>query len=67
MFQLTRREILRRAGGGFGMIGLAGALNSAGLLSTAQAATNNTSATDPAPLAKLGAGVPAPHFAPRAK
>ncbi|MCA9203559.1 MAG: DUF1501 domain-containing protein [Planctomycetales bacterium] len=67
MFQLTRREILRRAGGGFGMIGLAGALNSAGLLTTAQAATNNTSATDPAPLAKLGAGVPSPHFAPRAK
>ena len=50
---LTRRDMLRRAGAGFGTLGLAGALQSAGLLTnTAAAATG---------------GSPAPHFAPRAK
>jgi len=56
MFQ-TRREMLKRAGTGFGMIGLAGALQSAGLLdATASAAT-----------ASILGGNRAPHFAPRAK
>jgi hypothetical protein len=36
---LTRRQLLRRAGAGFGMLGLAGALNAGGLLGAAQAAT----------------------------
>ncbi len=34
---LTRRDLLRRAGAGFGMVGLAGALNAAGLLGAARA------------------------------
>jgi hypothetical protein len=34
---LSRRDLLRRAGAGFGILGLAGALNAAGLLGTAQA------------------------------
>jgi hypothetical protein len=29
---MTRRDLLRRAGGGFGLLGLAGALDAAGLL-----------------------------------
>jgi hypothetical protein len=49
---LSRREMLRRAGAGFGLLGLAGALDSAGLLGTAQASASS---------ALL------PHFAPRAK
>lgn len=48
---LTRRDLLRRAGAGFGVLGLAGALQSAGLLTTAQGA----------------ASVPAPHFPAKAK
>ena len=48
---LTRREMLTRMGGGFGMLGLAGALNQAGMLT--------------APAAELsGYG---PHFSPKAK
>jgi uncharacterized protein (DUF1501 family) len=35
---MTRRDLLRRAGTGFGLLGLAGALDAAGMLGTAQAA-----------------------------
>ena len=55
MFQ-TRREMLQRASAGFGMIGLGGSLQSAGLLSDASAAVSGNR--------KAGE---APHFAPRAK
>jgi Protein of unknown function (DUF1501) len=48
---LTRRRMLQRAGAGFGMVGLAGTLNAAGLLNTADGAES----------ARL------PHFAPKAK
>src|SRR5579883_338510 len=41
---LTRREWLRRAGAGFGLLGLAGALDAAGLLGRAQASPNGTAA-----------------------
>jgi hypothetical protein len=37
---LTRRELLCRAGAGFGLLGLAGALDAAGLLGTVQASPN---------------------------
>lgn len=50
--EMTRREMLRRAGAGFGAIGLAGAMSEGGLLSTASAAK-------PDPLL--------PHFTPKAK
>ncbi|MFQ5730528.1 MAG: DUF1501 domain-containing protein [Planctomycetaceae bacterium] len=50
---LSRRDVLCRAGAGFGTLGLAGALQSAGLL---------TNSADAAP-----GGSTAPHFAPRAK
>jgi hypothetical protein len=53
--RLSRRRLLARAGGGFGLLGLAGAMQSAGLL----AATDPAAATSPA--------LPGPHFAPRAK
>ena len=56
MFQ-TRREMLQRAGAGFGMIGLAGSLQSAGLLSDSASAASTAT----------HAGSTAPHFAPRAK
>jgi hypothetical protein len=36
---LTRRDLLRRTGAGFGMLGLAGALDAAGMLGQAQART----------------------------
>src|SRR4051794_21147404 len=49
---VSRREMLRRTALGFGSIGLAGTMQSAGLLGTAFAATN---------------GVSGLHFAPRAK
>ncbi len=49
--QLTRRQILKRSGAGFGLLGLAGALLDAGLLSAASPG-------------ELSA---APHFAPRAR
>src|SRR5262245_22097759 len=48
---VSRRQALRQAGAGFGLLGLAGALSSAGSL---QAATGP-------------AGAPFPHYAPRAK
>jgi len=51
---LSRREMLRRAGTGFGMLGLAGALDSGGLLAPAQAAT-------------AGHSLARHHFAPKAK
>jgi hypothetical protein len=47
----TRRDLLRRAGGGFGMLGLAGALNAAGWLTPAAYAGPSRGA----------------HFAPRAR
>ena len=50
---LSRRDMLQKAGAGFGMLGLAGALQSAGRMSFA-------GETD-----SIGGGVP--HFAPRAK
>jgi hypothetical protein len=50
---VSRRDMLRQSAIGFGTIGLAGALDAAGLLGSAQAA-----ATSSAPL---------PHFKPRAK
>ena len=50
---LSRRSMLRRAGAGFGMLGLAGTLDAAGLLASASGASANV--------------VPGPHFAPRAK
>src|SRR4051794_35750321 len=34
---MTRRDLLRRAGAGFGLLGLAGALDSAGLLGAGRA------------------------------
>jgi hypothetical protein len=56
----TRREMLQRAGAGFGMIGLAGTLQAAGLLGAAKA--------DSAGAAAIGdAAIRHPHFAPRAK
>ncbi len=41
---LTRRELLRRAGTGFGLVGLAGALDAAGLLGAAESARPATAA-----------------------
>ena len=55
MFQ-TRREKLQRASAGFGMIGLAGSLKTAGLLNDASAADSDTRNADASS-----------HFAPRAK
>jgi hypothetical protein len=52
---LNRRQMLQRAGTGFGMLGLAGTLQSAGLLGGEAAAATPNSAAKP------------PHFAPRAK
>lgn len=49
---ISRRQMLRRAGAGFGIVGLASALQAAGKLEP----------TGGSPLASLG-----PHFAPRAK
>ena len=51
---LSRRQLLHRTGAGFGLIGLAGALDAAGLLSRVSAAST-------------GAAAKGPHFAPRAK
>jgi uncharacterized protein (DUF1501 family) len=48
----TRRELLRRAGMGFGMLGLAGALEQAGRLGASPA---------------INSGRPRPHFPPRAR
>lgn len=56
MFQ-TRREMLQRAGVGFGMIGLAGSLQGAGLLTNSAAAASR---------AELSGGKMT-HFAPQAK
>jgi uncharacterized protein (DUF1501 family) len=49
---LTRRELLRKSGAGFGLIGMAGALGANGLLTSSSAAEANPNGT---------------HFAPRAK
>jgi hypothetical protein len=53
---LTRRDILSRIGGGFGLLGLTSVLTDAGLLRASAPASNNN------PLAPRP-----PHFAPRAK
>ncbi|MCX7420802.1 MAG: DUF1501 domain-containing protein [Planctomycetia bacterium] len=55
--EISRRQILARMGGGFGLLGLAGVMSDGGLVSNALAASNAVS-----PLAPK-----APHFAPRAK
>ena len=57
----SRREFLARTGGGFGMLGLAGLLGNAGLL-TANAAASPLSADYVPPLAPKG-----PHFPGKAK
>jgi hypothetical protein len=49
---VSRRQALRQAGAGFGLLGLAGALNSAGML---EAATTTAGQS------------PVPHYAPKAK
>lgn len=49
---LTRREALKNAGAGFGMLGLAGTLQSAGLLQHAHAGTDPTAIAQFAPRAK---------------
>src|SRR5262245_33176923 len=51
---ITRRELLRRAGAGFGLLGLAGTLGAAGLLT-------------PAPASGAAAAVPRTHFPARAR
>ena len=59
----TRREMLQRAGTGFGMIGLTGALQGAGLLAGAGSFGSRvaSAAESTAPTQRV------PHFAPRAK
>ena len=54
---VSRREVLRRSGAGFGLLGLAGAMSAAGLLGQSAAATSDRGQ----PTARQ------PHFAPRAK
>src|SRR5947207_2286406 len=53
---LSRREVLRRIGGGFGALGLASLFTDAGLLAAA-----------PAPASKNLLAPKPPHFTPRAK
>ncbi len=55
---LTRRELLRRSGTGFGMLGLAGVLESAGML-------GNEASAEPSAIHPLAPRQP--HFEPRAK
>ena len=52
---LSRRNLLKQAGAGFGMVGLAGAMNASGLIQQAQAASDSQSR-----------GL-LPHYVPRAK
>src|ERR671938_248080 len=59
IFSSSRREFLRRAGGGFGMLALSSLLDGAGLLSRASA---NTAVTPVNPLAPK-----APHFKAKAR
>src|SRR5581483_5769096 len=54
---LTRRDLLRRAGTGFGLLGLAGALDAAGLLGSVRAA----------PGANITPVTTGPHFPAKAK
>src|SRR5262245_2400989 len=54
---LTRRELLRRAGTGFGMLGLAGLLHDQGMLGSGSAAPASVN-----PLAPRR-----PHFQPKAR
>jgi hypothetical protein len=59
-YHLTRRDLLRRAGGGLGLLGLACLLHDDGLLGTARAGDLDGRALDPmAPRP--------PHFRPRAR
>lgn len=55
---LTRRELLQRSGTGFGMLGLAGVLESAGML-------GNEASAEPSAIHPLAPRQP--HFEPRAK
>src|SRR5437660_11835636 len=60
---LTRRELFQCAGGGFGLIGLAGLLQSEGLLgSSARGDDADLSTRALSPMAPR-----APHFSPRAR
>lgn len=58
---MSRRELLARAGGGFGLLGLAGLLADEGLLSSAQASTDHLGDRALNPLAPQR-----PHFAAKA-
>src|SRR4051812_10090608 len=58
----TRRELLWKAGGGFGLIGLAGLLQAEGLLETASADTADLATRSLNPMAPRP-----PHVAARAK
>jgi hypothetical protein len=58
----TRRRLLQRAGGGFGMIGLAGLLEQEGMLES-----RSEAATGPGNLALHPMAPRPPHFPPRAK
>jgi hypothetical protein len=55
--EISRRQILARMGGGFGLLGLAGVMSDGGLINKAVAASSAVSPLAPKP----------PHFAPRAK
>src|SRR4051812_34748943 len=59
---LTRRRLLQRAGGGFGLIGLAGLLHQEGLLESSAAAADGLGNLALNPMAPRPA-----HFAGRAK
>jgi len=59
MHYLSRREMLSRAGSGFGILGLAGAMHSAGLLVDPAAATETGAA--------MSTSARPPHFPARAK
>ncbi len=64
---LTRRELLRRAGCGAGMLGLAGVLLDAGLLRAEPAGDRRAGATGPGDRALDPLGARDPHFTARAK
>jgi hypothetical protein len=56
----SRRELLRQSSTGFGLLALAGLMQDAGVLATAESATGNPASADP--LAPRP-----PHYAPRAR
>ena len=69
---LTRRELLRRSGGGFGLLGLAGVMSQAGLLNSPSvageiAAPGNGLLPDDGPQLNLPLAPRQPHFAPKAR